>query len=222
MISLVVQKAQNSGARRAIVATDQAEVANVAKAAGAETVLTRTDHESSTERLAEAIDLLDLPDDEVFVNVQGKEPYIEPELIAKAAKDLWLHETDMATLATPVRDTTEATNPNVVKVVLDIVGNELYFSRAAISRDRDGGENGGANQHMLRHIGLYAYRAGFLKVFLTMQHTFLEHIEKLEQLRLLYHRITIHVSIVESAFSLGVDTEEDLEKAGNLFPQDIK
>ncbi|KAJ5267889.1 3-deoxy-D-manno-octulosonate cytidylyltransferase [Penicillium angulare] len=221
MIFHVVKQAQKSGAVRVIVATDQADVAIVAQTAGAETALTRADHRSGTERLSEVVDLLDIEDDKVVVNVQGDEPYIEPGLITRVAVDLSLHGTDMATLATPIHDATEAANPNIVKVVVDVDGNALYFSRATIPWDRDRGGFGGTNQAMLRHIGLYAYRAGFLRLYPTMQHTFLEQVEKLE-LRLLYYRAKIHVSIAESALSLGVDTEEDLERIRNMMPRNLE
>ncbi|CAG8211589.1 unnamed protein product [Penicillium nalgiovense] len=159
MIFHVVKQAQKSGA---------------ARTAGTETALTRADHQSGTERLSEVVDLLDIEDDKVVVNVQGDEPCIEPELITRVAVDLSLHGTDMATLATPIHDAREAANPNIVKVVVDVNGNALYFSRATIPWDRDGGGFGRADQAMLRHIGLYAYRAGFLRMYPTMQRTFLE------------------------------------------------
>ncbi|KAJ5632843.1 3-deoxy-D-manno-octulosonate cytidylyltransferase [Penicillium lividum] len=114
-----------SGAARVIVATDHSDVVVAAQAAGAETVLTREDHQSGTERLVEVVDLLGIEDHEVIVNVQGDEPMIEPELIIQVANDLYLHGTDVATMATPMNDTKEAANPNIVKVVLDVDGNAL-------------------------------------------------------------------------------------------------
>ncbi|KAJ5939293.1 3-deoxy-D-manno-octulosonate cytidylyltransferase [Penicillium verhagenii] len=212
MIAHVIKRAQESGATRVIVATENASVLEAARAAGAEAIMTRDDHESGTERLAEAVDILQIGDDAIVVNVQGDEPLLEPELIAQVGRDLALHDAEMATLATPIRDASDANNPNNVKVVLDADGNAMYFSRAMIPWDRDASGFEGVDQGVLRHVGLYAYRAGFLRQYTTLSPSALERIEKLEQLRVLYHGKRIHVSIAESAVSLGVDTAEDLER----------
>ncbi|KAJ5946866.1 3-deoxy-D-manno-octulosonate cytidylyltransferase [Penicillium verhagenii] len=212
MIAHVVKRAQESGATRVIVATENAGVLEAARAAGAEAIMTRDDHESGTERLAEAVDILQIGDDTIVVNVQGDEPLLEPELIAQVGRDLALHDAEMATLATPIRDASDANDPNNVKVVLDADGNAMYFSRAMIPWDRDAIGFGGVDQGVLRHVGLYAYRAGFLRRYTMLSPSALERIEKLEQLRVLYHGKRIRVSIAESAVSLGVDTAEDLER----------
>ncbi|CAI7577499.1 unnamed protein product [Penicillium glandicola] len=212
MITHVVKQSQESGAARVIVATDHREIAKAAEAAGAEAILTREDHESGTERLAEVVDLLDINDNEIIINVQGDEPFIEPELIAQVAHDLSTHTANMVTLATPIKNSTDAMDPNVVKVVLDTNGNALYFSRALIPWNRDAGGIG-PGDHILQHIGLYGYRAAFLRKYST-----LKHVEKLEQLRILYHGEKVHVSVTKSALGLGVDTEEDLERVRGMSP----
>ncbi|KAJ5372534.1 3-deoxy-D-manno-octulosonate cytidylyltransferase [Penicillium concentricum] len=212
MIAHVVTRSQHSGASRVIVATDHPEIAKAAEAAGAEAILTREDHQSGTERLAETADLLHIDDNEIIINVQGDEPFIEPELIAQVARDLSTHTTNMVTLATPIRNASDALDPNIVKVVLDADGNALYFSRALIPWDRDAGGLG-SSENILQHIGLYGYRAGFLRKYPTFKRTSLEDIEKLEQLRVLYHGEKIHVSVTKSVLGLGVDTEQDLERA---------
>ncbi|KAJ5153309.1 3-deoxy-D-manno-octulosonate cytidylyltransferase [Penicillium canariense] len=218
MIAHVVQKAQESGAARVVVATEHPDIIKAAEAAHAEALLTRDDHESGTERLAEAVDLLKISDDAIVVNVQGDEPFIESHLIAQVARDLSLHGTEMATLATPIMSATDAADPNVVKVVLDADGNALYFSRAMIPWDRDAHDLNCAKEGLLRHIGVYAYRAGFLRAYPRLRPTSLEQTEKLEQLRALYYGKKIHVSITSSALSLSVDTKEDLEKIRNMSP----
>jgi 3-deoxy-manno-octulosonate cytidylyltransferase (CMP-KDO synthetase) len=222
MIAHVVERARESGATRVIVATDHSDVAEVARAVGAETILTREDHQSGTERLTEVVDLLSIDDREIIVNVQGDEPFIDPTYITQVAYDLSVNTADMATLATPIQDARDAANPSIVKVVLRAGGYALYFSRAMIPWDRDAGGFGGTRQDMLRHIGLYAYRAGFLRQYSNLRPTPLEQVEKLEQLRVLYYGKNIHVSIVESALGFGVDTEEDLERARNLKPKNPK
>ncbi|KAL4895640.1 3-deoxy-manno-octulosonate cytidylyltransferase [Aspergillus ambiguus] len=217
MIAHVIHKAKMSGAQRVIVATDHPRVAEAAQVGGAETCLTSKNHRSGTERLSETVDIMGIDDDEIVVNVQGDEPCIDPELITQVAYDLSRRAaTDIATLATPIEDSKDVTNSNIVKVVLDIEGNAMYFSRAIIPWDRDAGGAQDARRGMLRHVGLYAYRAGFLRQYIHLECTILEELEKLEQLRALYHQKKIHVSITRTGESLGVDTEADLEKVRNL------
>ncbi|GES62021.1 3-deoxy-manno-octulosonate cytidylyltransferase [Aspergillus terreus] len=220
MISHVVRQAAISGAQRVIVATDHEQVVKVAQEAGAEAILTREDHKSGTERLAEAIDVIDLHDDEIVVNVQGDEPCINPELITQVACDLSRHAAaDMATLATPIQNVRDVVDPNVVKVVLDVAGNAIYFSRSIIPWDREAGGTSDTPQGVLQHIGLYAYHAGFIRQYVALERTFLEESEKLEQLRVLYHQRKIHVSITKPVENLSVDTEEDLRKVRNLMSE---
>jgi 3-deoxy-manno-octulosonate cytidylyltransferase (CMP-KDO synthetase) len=218
MVVHVLERAKASGADRVIVATDHPDISAVVEQAGGEVCLTRNDHQSGTERLTEVIERYGFSDDEIIVNVQGDEPLIQPELISQAASDLAICLGNMATLATPLSNRQEAFDPNVVKVVLDANGYAIYFSRAAIPWDRNGfaqSENELSNA-MLRHIGLYAYRAGFLRRYSTWKQTHLEQIELLEQLRVLWYGEKIHVSVVKSVLSISVDTAQDLERVQQM------
>jgi 3-deoxy-manno-octulosonate cytidylyltransferase (CMP-KDO synthetase) len=223
MIEWVVEKAKLSGAKQVIVATDNDEVAAVVTGFGGEVCKTRADHQSGTERLAEVMDLYHFSDDEIIVNVQGDEPFIPPENIAQVANNLAnqnnsLAQARMATLSIKLSSVEEVFNPNAVKVVCDKNGYALYFSRATIPYDR----NRFLNQKnvtdiggfYLRHVGIYAYRAGFIKDYVNWPASELEHIEALEQLRVLWHGEKIHVDIANTHVPVeGVDTPEDLEKA---------
>lgn len=213
MIAHVVGRALASSAKRVIVATDQFDIAEAARTAGAESRMTREDHQSGTERLAEVIEHYDFEDDEIIVNVQGDEPLIEPTLIDLVAHDLASCSGDMSTIATPIKDKEMGFDPNIVKVVLDVHGYALYFSRAAIPWDRDGirdqlDETGAP---MLRHVGIYAYRVGFLRRYITWKSSLLERLESLEQLRALWYGGKIHVTVAPSVCGISIDTEEDLE-----------
>lgn len=228
MIQWVVEKAQLSGARKVIVATDNDEVANVVTAFGGEVCKTRADHQSGTERLAEVMDLYQFNDDEVIVNVQGDEPFIPPENIAQVAHNLAnqqrsTHLARMSTLAININTVEEAFNPNAVKVITDKNGYALYFSRATIPYDRERflTKQASTEQHInaigdfyLRHVGIYAYRAGFIKDYVNWPTSELEQVEALEQLRVLYQGEKIHVEVAKSHVPVeGVDTPDDLEKA---------
>ena len=211
MIVRVAERAALSGAALVAVATDSPSIQAAVEEAGFRAVLTREDHPSGTDRLAEAATRLGLGDEAIVVNVQGDEPLIEPALIAAVARALQdSPDCAMATAAAPIVDLRDIENPNVVKVVLDRAQRALYFSRAPIplQRDRQVPRAGPA----LRHIGLYAYRGGFLREFPRLSMAPLEAIEMLEQLRVLWHghRITVHVS--HDPASPGVDTREDLER----------
>jgi 3-deoxy-manno-octulosonate cytidylyltransferase (CMP-KDO synthetase) len=224
MIVHVVERAKLSGATKVIVATDHLEIAAVARQAGAESCFTRQDHQSGSERLAEVVERYDLDDDEIVVNVQGDEPLIDPALISQVAHDLASHPGDVATLATPIRSKMMAFDPNIVKAVVDAKGYALYFSRAPIPWDRDGLADRceGSRGLMLRHIGIYAYRAGFLRKYSTLERTELEQVEALEQLRILWHGGKVHVSIVSSSSSISVDTAEDLEYIRRQDPRTFR
>ncbi len=223
MIEWVVEKAKLSGAKQVIVATDNDEVAKVVKGFGAEVCKTRADHQSGTERLAEVMELYNFADDEVIVNVQGDEPFIPPENIAQVANNLisqnsQLQQARMATLSIKISSVEEAFNPNAVKVLCDKNGYALYFSRATIPYDRNrflNKENvSDIGDCYLRHVGIYAYRAGFIKDYVNWPASELEHIEALEQLRVLWHGEKIHVAVANSHVPVeGVDTPEDLLKA---------
>ena len=225
MIQWVVEKAQLSGASQVIVATDNDEVAQVVKNFGGEVCKTRSDHQSGTERLAEVMALYQFSDDEIIVNVQGDEPFIPPENIAQVANNLANQSgfntnktSRMSTLAINIDSVDEAFNANAVKVLTDKDGYALYFSRATIPYDRErflGNDNINAiGEFYLRHVGIYAYRAGFIKDYVNWPTSQLEQIEALEQLRVLYQGEHIHVAVAKSNVPVeGVDTPEDLEKA---------
>ncbi len=212
MVVHVMQRAQESGAGRVIVATDHADVARAVEAAGGEVCMTRVDHQSGTERLAEVIDYYQFPDDKVIVNVQGDEPMIPPVIIRQVAENLAQRSVGMATLAVHLDSVEEAFNPNAVKVVRDAQGNALYFSRATIPWDRErfAVSRDNIGDHFLRHIGIYGYRAGFIRRYVRWQASPLEQIELLEQLRVLWYGEKIHVDVAQAVPSPGVDTAEDL------------
>ncbi len=219
MIQWVVEKSQASGASRVIVATDNEQVAKVVEGFGAEVCRTRDDHQSGTERLAEVVETYNFSDDQVIVNVQGDEPFIPIENIAQVANNLSSQQqARMATLAMPIEAVDEAFNPNAVKVVTDKDGYALYFSRSTIPYDRSaflGKDTVDAiGNFYLRHIGIYAYRAGFIKDYVSWPASQLEQIESLEQLRVLWQGEKIHVAPAAKRLPVeGVDTPEDLEKA---------
>lgn len=248
MVVRVAQRAKLSGAARVIVVAPDQAIVNAVRLAGFEALLTRPDHESGTDRLAEACQLLGLPAETIVVNAQGDEPFIEPLLINAVAQ--LIHDDallNMATACHPLSDCAEMSNPNVVKVVLDFENNALYFSRAGIPFSRDGDPtittqtaelsaavstidsalNNSAKTHgsassaplpsTYRHIGVYAYRAGFLKMFSQLSPAPIERLESLEQLRALWfgHRIKAHISVHKPA--MGVDTPADLERARATF-----
>ncbi|MFT7724676.1 MAG: 3-deoxy-manno-octulosonate cytidylyltransferase [Roseateles sp.] len=215
MVVRVARRAAQSAAAQVVVATDAPEVAAACAAHGVRALMTRADHPSGSDRLAEAVELLGLADDAAVVNVQGDEPLIAPAMIDACAATLAAQPgCVMATVAHALTDPCEFTNPNVVKLVCDRAGRALYFSRAPIAWWRDGG---GAPRQALRHVGLYAYRAGFLRRFPTLAVSPLEQIESLEQLRVLWHgeRIAVHVS--DEQPGPGVDTPEDLARVRGLI-----
>lgn len=214
MVVHVMERALESGAKRVIVATDHPDVAKAVEAAGGEVCLTRPDHESGTERLAEVIELCQFADDEIIVNVQGDEPLIPPVIIRQVADNLAACEAGMATLAVPIETAEEAFNPNAVKVVRDAKGYAMYFSRAAIpwERERFAMSKESIGDVFLRHIGIYAYRAGFIRQYVKWEPSQLEHIELLEQLRVLWYGEKIHVDVAKAIPSVGVDTVEDLAR----------
>lgn len=227
MIQWVVEKAQLSGASKVIVATDNDDVEQVVKSFGGEVCKTRSDHQSGTERLAEVMEIYQFSDDEIIVNVQGDEPFIPPENIAQVANNLASQKkvnntaskvSRMSTLAIKIDSVEEAFNPNAVKVLTDKDGYALYFSRATIPYDRErflGNNNINAiGEFYLRHVGIYAYRAGFIKDYVNWPTSQLEQVEALEQLRVLFQGEHIHVAVAKTNVPVeGVDTPEDLEKA---------
>ncbi|MDF2179985.1 3-deoxy-manno-octulosonate cytidylyltransferase [Aliiglaciecola sp. CAU 1673] len=217
MIQHVVERANESGATQVVVATDDVRIKEVVEDFGGVVCMTAPTHESGTERLAEVVDKLGLESDEVVVNVQGDEPFIPPANIQQVAENLHLHsEAEMATLAVRLTDVEELFNPNVVKVVTDKLGYALYFSRATVPYDRarflDADTIDEIGDYYLRHIGIYAYRAGFIKQYVNMTPSGLEQIESLEQLRVLWHGEKIHVDIAQQPPPVGIDTPQDLAR----------
>ncbi len=214
MVVHVMERAMQSGADRVIVATDHPDVAAAVTAAGGEVCLTRPDHQSGTERLAEVIEQCQFADDTIIVNVQGDEPLIPPEIICQVANNLAASVAGMATLAVPIDSAEEAFNPNAVKVVRDAQGYALYFSRATIPWDRErfAQSHDTVGDSLLRHIGIYAYRAGFIRRYVSWEPSQLEQIELLEQLRVLWYGEKIHVDVARTTPAAGVDTAEDLAR----------
>lgn len=221
MVLRVLERAMLAGAESVVVATDDTRVRQVVEAAGHQVLMTSPDHQSGTERLVEVAETLAWTDDTLLVNVQGDEPLIDPTLIREAARQLVLHDDAvMATLAHPIHDHADFINPNVVKVVADEAGYALYFSRAPIPWPRDAfAAQKAMPQELgaLRHIGLYAYRAGFLRTYAGLARSPLERYEMLEQLRVLWHGYRISLGITPTAPAPGVDTPEDLARVRALF-----
>lgn len=222
MVQHVWTRANDSGASRVVIATDDARIEQAAKAFGAEVVMTRADHPSGTDRLAEVAARLQLPDETIVVNVQGDEPLLPASAIDRVAARLAADSrASVSTLAEPIHDVDTLFNPNVVKVVTDLTGRALYFSRAPIPWDRNAWKTQPPTlletDAWLRHIGLYAYRAGFLAEYVNWQPAPLEQLEQLEQLRALQHGHLIQVATVTSSLPGGVDTQEDLERVRQHF-----
>lgn len=221
MIEWVYAKAKGSGATRVVVATDHQDILNAVQSFGGEAVMTSAAHNSGTERLAEVIDILKLDDNAIVVNVQGDEPLLPSENVTQVARLLAMSDAPMATLSVAISDVNEALNPNAVKVVKDNNNNAIYFSRATIPYDRERflgkqtiTEIGDFYQ---RHIGIYAYRAGFIKEYIAMTPSPIEQIEALEQLRVLYHGKTIKIETASVAPEAGVDTPEDLARVNRIL-----
>jgi len=221
MVVRVAQRAALSNASQVVVAADSIEIVQVCLAHGVRAMLTQMDHPSGSDRLAEASALLGLGANDVVVNVQGDEPLINPELINQVAELLVQRPSaSMSTAAHEIHDLAEFTNPNVVKVVIDQAQLALYFSRAPIPWWRDGFAKGIQSLPQpapLRHIGIYAYRVGFLQSFPGLPPAPIETGEALEQLRALWHGLKIAVHITPEAPGPGVDTPEDLERVRALY-----
>ena len=221
MVVRVAQRAALSNASQVVVAADSIEIVQACQAHGVRAMLTQVDHPSGSDRLAEASALLGLKPHDVVVNVQGDEPLINPELINQVAELLVQRPTaSMSTAAHEIHELAEFTNPNVVKVVIDQAQLALYFSRAPIPWWRDGFAKGIQTLPQpapLRHIGIYAYRVGFLQSFPTLQAAPIETGEALEQLRALWHGHKIAVHITPDVPGPGVDTPEDLERVRALY-----
>lgn len=221
MVVRVAQRAALSNASQVVVAADSIEIVQACQSHGVHAILTQVDHPSGSDRLAEASALLGLKPHDVVVNVQGDEPLINPELINQVAELLVQRPSaSMSTAAHEIHELAEFTNPNVVKVVIDQSQLALYFSRAPIPWWRDGFAKGIQTLPQpapLRHIGIYAYRVGFLQSFPTLQPAPIETGEALEQLRALWHGHKIAVHITPDVPGPGVDTPEDLERVRALY-----
>ena len=220
MVVRVAERAAQSGASRIIVATDHPDILAVCEQHGITAHLTRADHPSGTDRIAEVAAAIGLAADAVVVNVQGDEPLIDPALIAATAAQI-KNGVPMATAAHAIHDMTDMFNPNVVKVVLDKAGRALYFSRATIPWHRDGFARSKTDMpaayQPLRHIGLYAYDHAFLQAYPALTVSSLEQIEALEQLRVLWHGYPIAVHVTSTVPAAGVDTPEDLARVQQYF-----
>lgn len=223
MVVRVAKRALASKATQVVVAADHERIVDACQAHGIQALLTRDDHVSGSDRLAEAASLLQLPDEALVVNVQGDEPLIEPALI-DAVADLLAASPDcsMSTLAHAIDNTADWLSPHVVKVVLNAQNRASYFSRASIPLWRDGPADQLPPYPVLRHVGLYAYRVGFLKTFPTLSAAPTEQAESLEQLRALWHGHPIAVHVATHVSAAGVDTPEDLERVRRLLTDDYR
>lgn len=214
MIQHVAERAQEAGAVRVVVATDDERIANVA-AGFVDVCMTSAEHQSGTERVAQVLADLAIPNDTIVVNVQGDEPFVPPENIQQVASALAERpDISMATLAAQIQSVADVTNPNIVKVVLNQKNEALYFSRSSIPFERDrmmAHPTDADPQHYLRHIGLYAYRAAYVRQYVQYAPSTLEQLESLEQLRALWYGDKIHCALAAEPPPVGVDTPDDLK-----------
>jgi len=212
MVVHVCERAAKSGAAAVHVATDDERIAAAVRAHGHQAIMTRADHASGTDRLAEAARKLRLKDSSIVVNVQGDEPLIAPRLIAQVARILERKpRASVSTACHAIHDAASLANPNVVKVVFDAEGYALYFSRAQIPHPREPGAT------CYRHAGIYGYRVSFLKKYSRLKASPLEKAEALEQLRVLWHGYRIAVAVSETEIPPGVDTPQDLEAVRRII-----
>ncbi|QEL10958.1 3-deoxy-manno-octulosonate cytidylyltransferase [Kushneria phosphatilytica] len=222
MIEHVWRRAYEAGLDRVLIATDDERIANAARGFGAEVLMTRDDHANGTARLAEVVERLELSDEACIVNVQGDEPLLPPSMIERVLSRLLEDEgAAMATLAEPLEAHEVLLRPGTVKVVCDARGRALYFSRAPIPWDRDRFSEGVSvdlsGGHWRRHVGLYAYRAGFLRTYAALPEAPIERLEQLEQLRAIYHGHVISVAETSDHWAPGVDTPEDVERIRGIM-----
>jgi 3-deoxy-manno-octulosonate cytidylyltransferase (CMP-KDO synthetase) len=217
MVVRVAQRALQAGAAQVVVATDDRRIADALAGQGVDVCMTRDDHASGSDRLAECASHYGWADDAIVVNLQGDEPFAPAAGIREVARALAEDDAPVATLATPIADAHELFDPNVVKLVRTGTGRALYFSRAPLpwARDAFATDRGSLPDGVpfLRHIGIYAYRAGFLKRYAGLARTPLEQAESLEQLRVLEHGHAIAVRLTPEPFPPGIDTEADLARA---------
>ena len=222
MVQHVYERARESEAVQVVVATDDQRIIDTVAAFGGEVCMTSADHQSGTDRLAEVVNQYQWKDDEIIVNLQGDEPEMPAALIRQVANDMASHkDAVITTLSVAIETFEDVVDPNVVKVVTDAEGYAQYFSRAPIPWHRnefaEGLDRPSSLELFARHIGLYAYRAGFLNEFINWEAAPTERIESLEQLRVLWHGRKIHVSQAKESPGIGVDTQEDLDRVNEDF-----
>ena len=222
LVVWVAERAAQSGADEVVVATDHQDIADAAAGRGWKVCTTSPEHPTGTDRLAEAVNLLRLDDEEIVVNLQGDEPLIDPELVRKVARELALRpKASIATAVHPIEDAKTFFDPNVVKVVVDTNGYAQYFSRAPIPFARDAFAHSRdrlpSDFPAYRHIGIYAYRVRFLREYSSLSQTAAEKFEALEQLRALGHGHRIAVAFWTGALHAGVDTQEDLDRVREIL-----
>lgn len=225
MVQHVYERAQETGIADIVVATDDQRIFDAVKGFGGEVVLTSSEHETGTDRIAEVAIKQGWADDDVIVNLQGDEPLIPSDLIDLTAKGLIDHpDAGMSSLCTPIDSSEDLFDANIVKVVMDRVGYAMYFSRAPIPWDRDvfvKGQNLPQAMSPYRHIGMYGYRVSFLKAYAKMEQCQVEKTESLEQLRALWYGHRIHMSVIDAAPGHGVDTEADLKRVEQLMLKNL-
>lgn len=224
MVWWVWQRALASSAASVVVATDHEDIASVMRECGADVAMTKTSHPSGTDRLAEVVDQRGWSDDEIVVNLQGDEPLMPVENLEQVARELAENPAaSIATLAEPITDVQAFHDPSVVKVVASAAGNAMYFSRAPIPYPRDIADTALEAKilelGLMRHVGLYAYRCGFLRAFVTWEQAPMERVEALEQLRALHHGAQIRVSESAQPVPAGVDTQKDLDHVRRLLSE---
>lgn len=222
MVQHVWERAIESAADKVIVATDDVRIEGAVKAFGGEVIMTSPDHPSGTDRLQEVASSLGLADDQIVVNVQGDEPLIPPQVIDQVAQNLAANaQAGIATLCEPILSRADLENPNIVKVVSNADGLALYFSRAPVPWPREAFSTAGdampSEGRWFRHIGIYAYRCGFLNEFTQWPPAPQEQLEQLEQLRAMHHGVTIHVEECSHPVPAGVDTQSDLDAVRTLI-----
>lgn len=220
MVVRVMEKAIASGADRVIVATDHLKVLETVKNAGGEACMTRDDHQSGTERLAEVITFFNIKNREIVINMQGDEPFISPDLVSQVAENLSKSKAVIATLATPIVEEADVNDPHIVKVIIDAYSYAIYFSRATIPWSSDSffyNSKYTTRNKFLRHIGIYAYHAEFILRYTALPPSPIEKIESLEQLRALWYGEKIHVALASKVPGIGIDTPEQFEKIRTLY-----
>jgi len=219
MLEHVYDVAKKSNANNIVIATDDQRIKNVADKFCDKVLMTSDQHQSGTDRLAEVCNIMQWKDDDIVVNLQGDEPLTPPKLLHQVATNLHdFQDCSIATLTTPINEQCEIDDPNIVKVVSDVNGYALYFSRASIPFKREAEEPTDKSQYY-RHLGIYAYRVEFLNNYSKMPQCALETIEKLEQLRAMYHGYKIHTQQAVTLPGPGIDTPEDLHKVNALLTQ---